>query len=570
MLNVQYIIVLLFFFIIAKLMKTISKTHSASNHPSNLPKSYPIIGSLFEISGNMKRYVQWTSDIVTSNPNLTFSLFWPFGQQEIFTANAANVEHILKSNFHNYEKGELFRSSFRDFLGDGIFNSDGENWKFQRKVSIHEFNTKSLRKFVEHVVDTELTDRLLPFLKNAADNKTVVDFQDILQRFAFDNICKIAFGYDPEYLSPSLPHEKLAIAIEKALKICTMRFINLIPGLWKTKRALNIGTEKQLRIAVKQVREFAKEIVRKKKQDIKGKESYDDLLSRFLSSGHSDENFVVDIVISFIMAGRDSTPTALTWFFWLLSDHPQVENEILREINRKSSETASAYDEVKDMVYTHASLCESMRLYPPVPLETKAALNDDVLPDGTKVNKGMKVTYHPYAMGRVEKVWGKDWVEFRPTRWLEREAAAEKWRFVNRDVYTYPVFQAGPRICIGKEMAFLQMKRVVAGVLRRFRVVPLVVEPVYISDLTSKMKGGFPVRIETRAEDESAAKRDPSNRLRPVRRSYMSFCLFYMYVLAHYYIYYCVLQDYYLIIEIDFFFQNIYFLSNTECAIFDN
>ncbi|KAK6128229.1 hypothetical protein DH2020_038033 [Rehmannia glutinosa] len=449
----------------------------------------------------MKRYVQWTSDIVTSNPNLTFSLFWPFGQQEIFTANAANVEHILKSNFHNYEKGELFRSSFRDFLGDGIFNSDGENWKFQRKVSIHEFNTKSLRKFVEHVVDTELTDRLLPFLKNAADNKTVVDFQDILQRFAFDNICKIAFGYDPEYLSPSLPHEKLAIAIEKALKICTMRFINLIPGLWKTKRALNIGTEKQLRIAVKQVREFAKEIVRKKKQDIKGKESYDDLLSRFLSSGHSDENFVVDIVISFIMAGRDSTPAALTWFFWLLSDHPQVENEILREINRKSSETASAYDEVKDMVYTHASLCESMRLYPPVPLETKAALNDDVLPDGTKVNKGMKVTYHPYAMGRVEKVWGKDWAEFRPVRWLEREAAAEKWRFVNRDVYTYPVFQAGPRICIGKEMAFLQMKRVVAGVLRRFRVVPLVVEPVYISDLTSKMKGGFPVRIETRAED---------------------------------------------------------------------
>ncbi|KAL6580031.1 hypothetical protein OROMI_008055 [Orobanche minor] len=181
-----------------------------------------------------------------------------------------------------------------------------------------------------------------------------------------------------------------------------------------------------------------------------------------------------------------------------------LESEILREINEKSSDTLlSAYDEVKDMVYTHASLCESMRLYPPVLVDTKAALKDDVLPDGTVVKKGMRVSYHPYAMGRVEKVWGKDWGEFRPARWLEKEEEEEdvKWRFVNRDAYTYPVFQAGPRIFLGKEMAFIQMKRVVDGVLRRFKVVPLMAEgaePMLITDLTAKMKGGFPLRIEAR------------------------------------------------------------------------
>ncbi|KAK7843938.1 cytochrome p450 94a1 [Quercus suber] len=147
-----------------------------------------------------------------------------------------------------------------------------------------------------------------------------------------------------------------------------------------------------------------------------------------------------------------------------------------------------------------------MRLYPPVPLDTKEALNDDVLPGGMVVKKGMRVSYFPYVMGRLESLWGSDWAEFKPERWLQKENS-KSWRFVQRDLYHYPVFQAGPRICLGKEMAFLQMKRVVAGVLRRFKVVPAfereVVEPEYISYLTAKMKGGFPVKIVERGQDEN-------------------------------------------------------------------
>ncbi|KAH6758421.1 hypothetical protein C2S51_018656 [Perilla frutescens var. frutescens] len=478
-----------------------SKNPSSSN-PSKLPKAYPIIGSFFTLVKNKDRFVQWSSEIVLSSPKLTFTLHRSPGRRFVVTANAANVQHILKSSFHNYEKGDFFKVALKDFLGDGIFNSDGQTWKFQRQVASHEFNTKSLRKFVETVVDSELSNRLIPILRNAAKDKTVIDFQDILQRFAFDNVCKIAFGYDPDYLSPSLPEEKFAVAFERAVKLSSERFALFTPLIWKIKKAFNIGSEKQLKIAIREIRDFAKEIVREKKQELEHKSSLDsvDLLSRFLSSGHSDEDFITDIVISFILAGRDTTSAALTWFFWLLSDHPEVEKEILREINERSESAASAYDEVRDMVYTHASICESMRLYPPVPTDSKEALSDDVLPDGTVVKKGMRVAYHPYAMGRVEKVWGKDWAEYRPSRWLERAAdGGDKWSFVQRDSFTYPVFQAGPRICLGKEMAFLQMKRVIAGVLRQFRVLPVAeAEPVFTTDLTAKMKGGFPVRIEER------------------------------------------------------------------------
>ncbi|XP_051116841.1 cytochrome P450 94A2-like [Andrographis paniculata] len=486
-------------------------TPKYQTHPSSspkLPKSYPIFGSFFAIVKNRHRFVQWSSDIATSIPTLTFYLNQNFGLTNIVTANPAVVKHVLKTNFGNYDKGEFFRTSLGDFLGDGIFNSDGEMWKLQRQIAVHEFNTKSLRKFVETVVDSEISGRLIPILQDAAAAEAAappLDFQDILHRFAFDNICKIAFGYDPKYLSPSLPTEKFAVAFEKASELSVTRFMMFIPYLWKIKKFLNIGSEKDLKIAVGEVRELALKIIRQKMQEIKENPSsnnqFDDLLSRFLNSVNSDETFVADIVISFIIAGKDTTSVALTWFFWLLSKHPQVENEILTEIDDMSG-ASSAYEEVKEMVYTHASLCEAMRLYPPVPVDGKAARNDDVLPDGTVVKKGMRVSYHPYAMGRVEKVWGKDWAEFRPERWLERRSPEEKWCFVGRDPYTYPVFQAGPRICLGKDMAFIQMKRIVAAVLRRFRVVPAAegAEPVLVAALTIKMKDGFPVRIKARNE----------------------------------------------------------------------
>ena len=156
------------------------------------------------------------------------------------------------------------------------------------------------------------------------------------------------------------------------------------------------------------------------------------------------------------------------------------------------------YDEVKDMVYTHAALCESMRLYPPVPVDTKEAGEDDVLPDGTEVKRGWRVAYHIYAMGRSEKIWGADWGEFRPERWLSRDEVEGRWKFEGVDAFTYPVFQAGPRVCLGREMAFLQMKRLVAGIIKSFKVLSEVAEPEFAAYLTSFMVGGFPVRIQNR------------------------------------------------------------------------
>ena len=160
-------------------------------------------------------------------------------------------------------------------------------------------------------------------------------------------------------------------------------------------------------------------------------------------------------------------------------------------------EKAIDFEVLKGMDFLKASLCESMRLYPPVPWDSKHAMFDDVLPDGTSVRKGDRVTYFPYGMGRMEKLWGKDRFEFRPDRWFQETGNDQTLKSVSP--YKFPVFQAGPRVCLGKEMAMIQMKYVVASILRRFEIKPVFDnKPAFAPLLTAHMVGGLKVMVKRR------------------------------------------------------------------------
>ncbi|CAN6983767.1 unnamed protein product [Brassica oleracea var. botrytis] len=196
------------------------------------------------------------------------------------------------------------------------------------------------------------------------------------------------------------------------------------------------------------------------------------------------------MVISFIMVGRDPTSAAMTWLFWLLSENDDVENKLLQEVEPLIS-LGLGFEELKEMSYKKACLCEALRLYPPVSWDSKHAAND-VLPDGTRVKKGDKVTYFPYEMGRMENLWGEDCEEFKPNRWFDSEPGITEPVLKPVSPFKFPVFQAGTRVCIGKEMAFMQMKFVVGSVLSRFEIIPVSKhKPVFVPLLTAHMVGGL-------------------------------------------------------------------------------
>ncbi|KAL8129103.1 hypothetical protein V2J09_018258 [Rumex salicifolius] len=154
----------------------------------------------------------------------------------------------------------------------------------------------------------------------------------------------------------------------------------------------------------------------------------DNILSRFIQLGDVDPTYLRDIILNFIIAGKDTTAATLSWFISLLCKHPHIQEKLSQEIkNATKVYTVSNYAEVltnlhedslERMQYLHAALTETFRLYPAVPVDPKVCFSDDTLPDGFSVNKGDMVYYEPYAMGRMKSLWGDDAESFRPERWL--------------------------------------------------------------------------------------------------------------------------------------------------------
>ncbi|MQL79786.1 hypothetical protein Taro_012244 [Colocasia esculenta] len=464
---------------------------------AEVPQTYPVLGCLVAFCRNKHRLLDWYTECLAASPTQTIVVRRLGARRTVVTANPKNVEHMLRTNFGNYPKGKPFTDLLGDLLGCGIFNADGDLWHAQRKLASHEFTTRSLRELVVGALEAETDGRLVPFLGVTADQGRVVDLQEILRRFAFDTICMISLGTDPGCLEPSLPDSSLAAAFDTASEICARRGASPVSAVWKLKRALGIGSERVLREKVGLVQKSVMELIRRRKaeEELKGKPC-DDFLSRLISGGH-DVEVVRDMVISFIMAGRDTTSSALTWFFWLLSRHADIEQQVRMEVAQVKGRLD--YHNLKEMRVLEACLYESMRLYPPVAWDSKHAATDDVLPDGTRVGRGDRVTYFPYGMGRMETLWGKDAAEFRPGRW--HLADPNGWdQAAKVSPFKYPVFQGGPRVCLGKEMAFVQMKYVAAAVLQRFELRPVDDgSRVFVPLLTAHMAGGL--RVVARRRD---------------------------------------------------------------------
>ncbi|PQP98339.1 cytochrome P450 86B1 [Prunus yedoensis var. nudiflora] len=147
------------------------------------------------------------------------------------------------------------------------------------------------------------------------------------------------------------------------------------------------------------------------------------------------------------------------------------------------------------MDYLQAALSEALRLYPSVPLDHKEVVEDDIFPDGTILKKGTKVIYAIYSMGRTEAIWGKDCRDYKPERWLR----SSDGRFMSEPAYKFTAFNGGPRLCLGKDFAYYQMKFVAASIIYRYHVKVVEHHPVEPKlALTMYMKHGLKVTLQRR------------------------------------------------------------------------
>lgn len=480
------------------------------------PRVWPILGSLPGLIQNAHRMHDWIADNLRScggtYQTCIFAipfLAWKQGLVTV-TCDPRNLEHILKVRFDNYPKGPTWQAVFHDLLGEGIFNSDGDTWLFQRKTAALEFTTRTLRQAMARWVSRAIKLRFCPILKAAQVECKPVDLQDLLLRLTFDNICGLAFGKDPHTLSPGLPENSFAAAFDRATEASLQRFI-LPEFIWKLKRWLRLGMEVSLSQSLKHVDDYMTNVINTRKLELlsqqKGGPLHDDLLSRFMKKKESyTDEFLQHVALNFILAGRDTSSVALSWFFWLVGQSPRVEEKILVELCSVLMETRGndtskwleeplVFEEVDRLIYLKAALSETLRLYPSVPQDSKHVISDDLLPDGTFVPAGSSITYSIYSAGRMKYIWGEDSLEFRPERWISQDGQ----KFEPHDQFKFVAFNAGPRICLGKDLAYLQMKSIAAAVLLRHR---LTVAPGHKVEqkmsLTLFMKYGLKVNVHQR------------------------------------------------------------------------
>ncbi|XP_042501206.1 cytochrome P450 86B1-like [Macadamia integrifolia] len=476
---------------------------------------WPIIGMLPSLLLALRGDIyDWISGVLCrTNGTFKFKGPWFTTLNAVITSDPRNLEHLLKRNFSNFPKGPYFRYAMRDFLGDGIFNADDDVWRQQRKAASLEFHSAKFRNLTSYSLLELVHSRLLPVLEDSIKHSIPIDLQDVLLRLTFDNVCMIAFGADPGCLRHGLPEIPFAQAFEDATEITTLRFVTP-KTLWKVMRFLNLGPEKKLKKSIKEVDEFANKVISDRKKELslydEGNNPKSDLLTAFMGLKDDEgkpysDKFLRDICVNFILAGRDTSSVALSWFFWLLEKNPAVEDKILAEIYSivgKRSESDKGEDrdsivfkpeEVKKMEYLQAALSETLRLYPSVPVDQKEVIEDEVFPNGTVMPKGEKVIYAMYAMGRMKSIWGKDCREFKPERWMK------DGRYINESAYKFTAFNGGPRLCLGKDFAYYQMKFVASSMIYRYQVKVVENYPVVPKfALTMYMKYGLKVMISKR------------------------------------------------------------------------
>lgn len=479
------------------------------------PRVWPLLGSLPGLIQHSSNMHDWITDNLRTcgGTYQTCTTAIPFVARKqglvTVTCDPKNLEHILKNRFDNYPKGPTWQAAFHDLLGDGIFNSDGDTWLFQRKTAALEFTTRTLRQAMARWVSRAIKLRFCPILETAQLEGKPVDFQDLLLRLTFDNICGLTFGKDPQTLSPGLPENSFALAFDRATEATLQRFI-LPEVVWKLKKTLGLGMESTLSKSLGHIDEYLTNIIETRKQELQSQRQggsgipHDDLLSRFMKKKESySEEFLQHVALNFILAGRDTSSVALSWFFWSVIQNPNVEEKIIAEICTVLMETRGndtskwvqeplVFEEVDRLIYLKAALSETLRLYPSVPEDSKHVVADDILPSGTFVPKGSSITYSIYSTGRMKFIWGDDCLEFKPERWLSSDGS----KFEVHDSYRFVAFNAGPRICLGKDLAYLQMKSIAAAVLLRHR---LMVVPGHRVEqkmsLTLFMKYGLKVNV---------------------------------------------------------------------------
>lgn len=393
-----------------------------------------------------------------------------------------HVRRVLKTNVLNYPKSDDY-DALRPLLGDGIFVSEGETWTRQRRLLAPEFRMAAAPRYLPVIV--RAVEAFVAEFWEGADAGPPRDIGHDMMRLTLWVIGDAIFADNFREQADAIGR-----TLEVSLEQATLRMITgglLRPWLPTPGNRRARAAERELDGIVAGLIAGARASERRCEHDI---------VSRLLRARDAegrpaiDDRGLLDQVKSLILAGHETTSLVLTWGLYLLATHPAVEARLVDEVTSVLGERAPGPDDLPRLVYTRMVLLEVMRLFPPVPAVTRAALAADAF-DGIRVAAGQKIGLIPYVTHRLEEFWARP-DEFDPERFAPERVGAI-------DPFAYLPFLRGRRECLGEPFALLEGVVALAMLVARYRLTRVDDGPIAIRPIsTLRLARPLVMRVERR------------------------------------------------------------------------
>lgn len=395
------------------------------------------------------------------------------------------IRHVLVDNAKNYKMGVVRQLLLRPILRDGLLTAEGEVWKRSRKAMAPVFTPRAINQFGAAMLAS--VNQYAQHYDEAAANGSERDIARDMTELTFDMLSQTLFSGQIVTESGDFA-EDVGRLLHTMGRVDPFDLVKMPVWIPRLSRLRGNSVMRIFRNIVD------KTMVAREKRMAAGDDVPEDFLTLLLrqeQDGGLTREEVKDNIVTFIGAGHETTARALGWTLYCLANSPDELALIEAEIDTAMLEGAGAPEDwVARLPKTLAAFEEALRLYPPAPSITRAAIADDRYGDLT-IERGITVLVMPWTLHRHRKLWDEP-EAFKPSRfWPENREQIGRFQYLP--------FGAGPRVCIGASFALQEAVIALAVLLHRFRFTCTAdCKPWPVQKLTTQPDGGLPMTVRTR------------------------------------------------------------------------
>jgi len=394
------------------------------------------------------------------------------------------VKHVFVTKKDNYEsKSPQMRKALEPLLGDGLFISDGELWKNRRLMQNGLFDNRHIIHYTNVMTATaaEMVEEWAELPENSEISALAA-----MGTLTSEIIARALFGKELGSEKASAVISAFAEYQAAIEQIHVSNFLGLPE--WLPIGKLNMGAAKR---AGHKIHAIVDEII----EQAVDNPPPGTLLADLLAANQSGKGESISLegirneLIVLFMAGHETTANALSWVWYLVSQSPDVEAKLHVELDHVLNGRRPGYDDYQALTYTRAIFEETMRLYPPVPILSREAKEDDVI-RRKEIPAGSLMLVVPWLLHRHKDYWENP-DHFIPERFLDVNNRPDK--------FLYLPFSVGPRVCIGKMFGMVEAVMVIATLAQRFRLtLPQGTDVTHECRLTLRPRGALNMKLERR------------------------------------------------------------------------